>query len=104
MIFGIVVLLFAVISVGAILAMILSDSAYTAERKRFFCPWKALNVEAQFLPGWRGLAGRRSGKVVRCSAFPNPEAITCRRICEASDPIRRVAARVEVPESVYSNP
>jgi hypothetical protein len=104
MIFGSVVIAFVLLSLLGVVAMVLSDSAFTAVKKRFFCPWKLRDVEVEFIPGSAGLAGKRSGDVYSCTAFADKYHVICQAACEDDVIIREIPAVFEGPVIQYTNP
>ena len=65
------------------------QQAHGATRRGFWCPHLEREVEVDFAqPGWLGEPLR----VLRCSAFEPPEAVTCVRLC-AHAPCRRHSPR-----------
>ena len=99
-----VVIAFAFLSLLGLVAIAISESAFTSLKKRFFCPWKERNVEVEFIPGFAGMAGKRSGDVTSCTAFRDKYHVTCERGCEDSEMIRKIAAVIQGPVIRYPNP
>ncbi len=98
------VIVLVLISLLAFCSIVVSDSAYTIRKKRFFCHFKNRPVEAEFIPGFAGLAGKRSGDVHACSAFENKYNVTCEKGCEGSEMIAKIAGVIQGPMIRYPNP
>ena len=104
MVFASVVIAFTLLSLLGLVAIAVSESAFTSLKKRFFCPWKERNVEVEFIPGFAGMAGKRSGDVISCTAFGDKYDVTCERGCEDSEMIRKIATVIQGPVIRYPNP
>jgi hypothetical protein len=104
MVFASVAVAFALLSLLGLLGIAVSESAFTGLKKRFFCPWKIRQVEVEFIPGFAGLAGKRSGSVYSCTAFEDKYHVTCDRDCEDSEMINKIAAMIQGPIIRYPNP
>lgn len=95
---------FLVLSLLAVVGVSLSDSAFTTLKKRFFCPWEIKDVEVEFIPGFTGLAGKRSGDVYSCTAFADKYHVTCGADCADDELIAMIPAVFEGPAIQYTNP
>lgn len=87
--------LLLILAVGLLLVLAaILPSAPRQVRQTFWCPWKRRMVMADFLVS-EGAA--HPSEVVRCTAFADPEQVTCKKQCRKLTEVRTELSRGTFP-------